>query len=131
LISASKTLSSDIPFPPGSAVEGVILRGYATTSKKRTSAKKKVTKKKAKKPAKKKAATKRKVAKKPKKPTRPKVLDIPSSRALSGYTIFIQDQLKLSTGQSAASRLIDAVEHWKSLSDFDKQVPFLLPPLHY
>lgn len=135
LVSAPRPLPPDIPIVSGSPVKGVILRSYAATTKKgtskKTTAKKKATKKKPKKPTKKKVAAKRKVVKKPKKPTRPKVLDIPSPRGLSGYSVFIQNELKSSTGPGPANRLSDAVQQWKALSDTEKQVTFSSPFSYY
>jgi len=121
-----------------SSIENVFLRGYATattkkratstrktTAKKKTATKKKAPAKKTKKKTaakKKKPVKKRKVAAKPKKPARPRVLKIPSSRGISGYVVFLQTQLKSTTGPGAAGRLSDAVKEWKALSDIEKQV---------
>jgi hypothetical protein len=120
---ARKTLSSNILLVSANALDTNVLRGFATTTKKRTTAKKKTTiKKKVTKRAKKPKKKVRKVAKKPKKPTRPKILDIPPARALNGYNVFIQSQLKTVTGAGAANRLTDAVAQWRALSDSEKQV---------
>jgi len=131
--------------PRLSAVEksfdGVLVRSYATatkrkapakkkttttrkTTKRKTATKKKTPAKKAKKPKKKavkKVAKKRKVAKKPKKPVRPKVQNMPSSRSISSYVVFLQSALKSVTGPDPTSRLRNAVSQWKALSDAEKQ----------
>jgi hypothetical protein len=139
-LSRNLSVLKTIPCVSGNTGDNVILRSYATSTKKRpTSTKKTTTKrktatkktpaKKSKKTAakKKKVVKKRKVAKKPKKPTRPKVLDIPSSRGISGYVVFLQDRLKSVGGPGATGRLTDAVSQWKALSDSEKQV--CIPPL--
>ena len=106
---------------------GYLLRAYATVSKSRVTTKKATTKKKKsvskKKPEKKKVAKNSK-SKKPAKPKRPKVLDIPSRRSLSGYQVFLQSQLKAVSGPGAANRLQTAVAEWRALSDDEKQVSF-------
>lgn len=135
-----KTLSASraIPIVPGNTIDNVNSRNYATTKKttaKKTTIKKKVpakktttkkaVKKSKSKAVKKKVVKKRKVAKKPKKPTRPKILDIPSPRGVSGYVVFIQERLKTVTGPGAPGRLSNAVTEWKALSDAEKQVLYL------
>ena len=134
---ASKT----IPILSTSTVENVMLRGYATTTtkksatstrkstgkktatkKKKAPAKKATRKTKKKTAAKKKPVKKRKVAAKPKKPSKPKVLKVPSSRGISGYVVFLQDRLKSTTGPGSVGRLSVAVQEWKALSDSEKQV---------
>jgi hypothetical protein len=129
-------------------LENIFLRGYATTTKKKPGPKKTTTRKpttkkttkktaakktaaKKKKPAAKKAKPKKKAvkkvikkkkAKKPVKPVRPKVTPLPSPRALSGFVVYLQNELKSSTGPDAAGRLKTAVASWKSLSDAEQEV---------
>ena len=133
--SASKT----IPIVSTSTIENVFLRGYATattkkraTSTKKTTAKKKTaTKKKApakkatRKTKKKTVAKKKKPVKKrkvEKRPARPKVIKVPSSRGISGYVVFLQDRLTSTSGPGSVGRLTDAVKEWRALSDTEKQV---------
>ena len=120
-------------------------RGYATTKPKtgtaatkksgikKAAAKKNSTKttkavvKKSKKKAgpKKKAVKKRKVAVKPKTPSRPKVLDLSQARSITGYVVFIQNQLKSASGAEGVGvpvRFAKAVQEWKALPESEKQV---------
>jgi outer membrane biosynthesis protein TonB len=116
-----------------------LARGYATATKTKTTktaTKKKPAAKKAKKPAAKKAKKpKKKVAKKkvvkkvakkrvkkPVKPVKPKATRLPSSRAISGYMVYLQNQLKSASGPNATLRLQNAVSQWKALSDTEKEV---------
>lgn len=126
---ATRTYSAGLCHESCQLLDGHMVRGYATaTKKKRGSTKKKTgTKKKtpkrkaAKKPAKKKA---RKVAKKPKKPSRPKVLNIPSQRAVSAYVVYIQSQLHSVKGGDPKTRLTDIAAQWRALSEAEKDVCF-------
>src|SRR5271170_1400176 len=106
LLLTSKALSTDISAVAVPTIDSLLVRSYATatrkkpaskkksTTKKKTPAKKKAAAKKPKKAAKKKAPKKKKVAKKPTKPTRPHVLKAPSERGISGYVVYIQNHLK-------------------------------------
>jgi outer membrane biosynthesis protein TonB len=136
--------SSTSVFDSNATLENVFLRGYATATKKKPSPKKSTTRKtttkktttkktaaKKKKPAAKKAKPKKKAAKKvvkkkkakkPVKPVRPKVRPLPSPRGLSSFVVYLQSQLKSSTGPDAAGRLKAAVASWKSLSDAEQEV---------
>jgi len=84
--------------------------------KKKPAAKKAKPKKKAVK-----KVVKKKKAKKPVKPVRPKVRPLPSPRGLSGFVVYLQTQLKSSTGPDGAGRLKAAVASWKSLSDAEQE----------
>ena len=134
LLLTSKILRAEPPVFAGPTIDGFLVRSYATATKKKSSSTKKssTTKKKAspkkkaakkpKKRAAKKKAVKKKVAKKPKKPTRPKTVDAPSGRGISGYVVYVQNQLKSIPGPGGSSRLSEAVQKWKALSEAEKEV---------
>lgn len=130
----SRIFSADIPIVTRPTIDNLLVRSYATATKKKSTTAKKTTKKKA--PAKKKAAKKpkkkavkkktpkKKAETKPKKPTRPKVLAAPSGRGISGYVVYIQNHLKSSSpGLGGPNRLTEAVQRWRELSDGEKDVP--------
>jgi hypothetical protein len=130
---SSQTTSVTTPNASISALGTSLLRSYATTTRKsttkRTTTKRKTAvKKKPKKKPKKKVA-KKKVAKKPKKPakpTRPKVMNLPSPRGLSPYAVFLSERVKTATAQRIVDRFREVSAAWKSLSDAEKEVfPFL------
>lgn len=142
----SKTSSVTPSIASPISLNTVLVRGYATTTTvkkttttRKTAAKpkkttKKPAKKAAKKPAKKavkkpkkKAAKKkpapkkRKVAKKPATPTRPKVSNAPSPRALSGFTLYVKEQVKGITGRGRMD-LSQPAADWKALPQSEKDV---------
>lgn len=136
LLLASRTFSVNIPVVTESTVDNLLVRSYATATRKKTTTKKKAPAKKkaaAKKPKKpkKKAEKKKPKAKKapakPKKPLRPRPLPVPSGRGISGYVVYIQNHLKSTSGPGGPTRLSEAVRQWKTLSDAEKQVS--LPPI--
>jgi hypothetical protein len=119
--------------PNAPAVNNVVFRSYATTTRKPTAKKttKKTTKRKTaakkKKPVKK-VAKKRQV-KKAEKPKRPKLTKLPSGRGISGYTLFVSENLNSQTGQDAISRMKSVSASWKALSDSEKAVFPMQSPL--
>jgi len=129
---SSQNTSVTTPNASISAFGTSLLRSYATTTRKSTTKtttkRKTAVKKKPKKKPKKKVA-KKKVAKKPKKPakpTRPKVMNLPSPRALSPYAVFLSERVKTATAQRIVDRFREVSAAWKSLSDAEKEVfPFL------
>lgn len=135
LQSAQNTQATSVTLPSQltTTFDNAILRTYATTTRKRTTTKKTTTKKKtagrkktAKKPAKKPVKkAKKKVVKKPAKPTRPKTMQLPSPRGISGYVVYIQEQMKGASGDIAA-RFRDVGTSWKALSETEKDVSILL-----
>jgi hypothetical protein len=94
-------------------------------AKKKPAAKKKAATKKAKKQKKKVV----KKAKKPAKAVKPKVINFPSPRAISGYTVFIKDVMGKKSGNAIS--MAEASTLWKALSDTEKEVfPIIKPRPH-
>ena len=125
----TQATSVTLPAQLTTTFDNAILRTYATTTRKRTTTKKTTTKKKtaarkktAKKPAKK---AKKKAVKKAAKPTRPKTMKLPSPRGISGYVVYIQEQMKGASGD-IASRFRNVSASWKALSETEKDVSALL-----